>query len=93
VDRGGKKNYAAVQPKCGVYYRDGRHTKVGVGAANGRGRALSCSSTTGPQNNIYEYVGGEILFERRRVPGSTGIHVSMNATQEMYGVNTDYTQN
>jgi hypothetical protein len=86
----GKRDYGSVIPRCGITYRDGVHAKVGLGSATGHGRALSSSSVTGPQHNIYEYVGGEIVLQRRRVKGSTGIHVCINPTQEMFGVNTPH---
>ena len=86
----GRKNYNSVIPKCGIYYRDGRHAKVGLGSHTGAGRALSSSSATGLKQKIYEYVGGEIVLERSRAKGSTGIHVSMNPTQEMFSVNTPH---
>ena len=84
----GRKNYGSVFPKCGLFYRVGVYCKAGSGSATGRGRALSSSSVTGPQQNIYEYVGGEIVLQRRRARGSTGVHVCINPTEEMYGVNT-----
>ena len=85
----GKRNYGSVKPSCGIFYRDGLHARVGLGSATGRGRALSGSSVTGPQQNIYEYVG-EIVLQRRRARGSTGVHECINPTEEMYGVNTPH---
>ena len=84
----GKKNYNQVAPKCGIIYREGKYVRTGTMAHSGTGRALSASSGTEAKQNMYELVGGEIVLERKRVRGSTGNHVSMNPTCEMFGVIT-----
>ena len=83
-----KKNYNQVAPKCGIIYREGKYVRTGTMAHSGTGRALSASSGTEATQNTYELVGGEIVLERKRVRGSTGNHVSMNPTCEMFGVIT-----
>jgi hypothetical protein len=38
----GRKNYNSVIPKGGIYYRDGRHAKVGALGGGDRDRAVCC---------------------------------------------------
>ena len=57
VDGAGKKNYSAVQPKCGIRYRSGKWKKSGTKPKGRRGRSLSGTSGTGKQNK-YEPRGG-----------------------------------
>ena len=74
----GRRNYAGVAPKCGIYYRDGGYVKVGTTTHTGTCRALSGTSATEAEQKVYEPEGGEIVLERKRAKGASGIHVSLS---------------